>query len=302
MSYGIEPGHGAALIVDWLAPPYDPQKTTAALLGLSPSVTRQLLGAVLATSPEAKALLAAMPVVLRSLAIATTDRPQRCHGEIRGPVLWAETISARSASAGDTELFVCATTTRAYDTDQNRVLAAALELVRVAGRQGDSSVDDAVVRRAHHNSHQAARFLDHQALAMVEVTRPSARALRRTRAGSRRHSYRPALDLLRRAGEPLGAELLHAFADERTRAQHDLLASVLQRVEARTGDTPALRSDRGGLTSGMVTFRLDGPGPVRIGPLALDVPESADQSRAPAGVLVALTADDVDAAVLQALG
>ena len=161
----------------------------------------------------------AMPTIVRSMAIATTDRPERCVGEIRGPVLWGETMSARSASAGDPGLFVCATTTKAYDTDENRVLKAALAAVHRAGRHAEHGMDgytDDVVKRARHNGQHAGRLLEHQTLAQVPVVRPTGRALRRTRAGSRRHTYRPALALLRRAGEPMQADHLSAFADERT--------------------------------------------------------------------------------------
>ena len=159
-------------------------------------------------------------------------------GELRGPVLWAETMSARSASAGDPGLFVCATTTKAYDTDENRVLKAALHAVHRAARQAEHGADSHTTRSSSGlatTASSAARLLEHQTLAQVPVVRPTGRALRRTRAGSRRHTYRPALALLRRAAEPMGADHLNAFADERTRAQHDLLAATIQRWEEVTG-------------------------------------------------------------------
>jgi hypothetical protein len=283
MGYGVEPGTGLSVLLDWLARPYDAEKVTAALLGLPSRVARQLVGAVLATSDEAEELLDAMPAIVRSLAIATTDRPERCVGEIRGPVLWGETMSARSSSAGDPGLFVCATTTKAYDTDENRVLKAALATVHRAGRHAELGMEgysDDVVKRARHNGQRAGHLLEHQTLAQVPVVRPTGRELRRTRAGSRRHTYDPALGLLRRANEPMGAAHLRAFADERTRAQHDLLAATLQHVEDVTGTGHALRCDRGGLTAGPVTFhhpgrrgdgdQLDG---ITIGNVLLDVPD-----------------------------
>jgi len=324
VTYGIEPGTGSALLLGWLVAPYDPEKTIAALLGLSAHVTRQLLGTVLATSDEAEHLLATMPTVVRSLAIATTDRAERCYGEIRGPVLWAETLSARSASAADPGLYVCATTTRAYDTDENRVLVAALEVVRAAGNHAEPGFDDAggnVARRARHNAHQAARFLDHQALALVPTTRPNPRALRRTRAGSRRHTYRPALALLRRAAAPLGPSLVNAVADSRTRAQHDLLAAVLLRLEAVTGVATKLRHDAGELTSGPVRFHHPGhhgavgaSDGIQIGDVLIDVPDPLGADPTLARVLLdqrvavggrgvlALSGEDVDHAVAMALG
>ena len=124
-------------VLSRLGRPYDPVRVVAALLGLPARVARQVIGASVATSPEAEALLEAMPHIVRSLAIATTDRPERCYGELRGPVLWSETMGARSASAGDPGLFVCSTTTKAFDTDENRVLKAALAAIRRAGADAD---------------------------------------------------------------------------------------------------------------------------------------------------------------------
>jgi hypothetical protein len=257
---------GTAAVLARVGRPYEPAKLAAALLGVPLRVGRQLVGAVLATSDEAEDLLDAMPHVLRSLAIATTDRPERCYGELRGPVLWSETMSSRSASAGDPGLFVCATTTKAYDTDENRVLKAALHAVQRAARDADHHTHlplDELVRRARHNGHHAARLIEHQTLAAVPTVRPDARQLRRTRAGSRRNTYRPALDLLRRSAEPLTAEHLTAFAEPGTLAQHDLLAEVLDTVEGVVGAPIRLRCVADGLTGGGVSY--DHLAGVRVG-------------------------------------
>jgi chloramphenicol 3-O-phosphotransferase len=320
--FGVEPGRGMALLFDRLARPYDPEKVTAALLGQSSRVARQLVGAVLATSDETEHLLDAMPTIVRSMAIATTDRAERCMGELRGPVLWAETMSARSASAGDPGLFVCATTTKAYDTDENRVLKAALHAVQQAAHHAEHGMDvhtDDVVKRARHNGQHAARLLEHQTLTQVPVVRPTGRALRRTRAGSRRHTYRPALAVLRRAAEPMAPDHLDAFADARTREQHDLLAATIERVEAATGTRLVLRSDRGGLAGGPLTYHhpghrdeghhLDG---ITIDGVLVDVPSSpaADLAAERAALeqraggrpsVLATSAADVSAAVQLAL-
>jgi hypothetical protein len=323
VGYGVDSGSGLAIVLEWLARPYDPERVNSALLGIPTRVSQQLVGSVLATSEEAEALLAAMPTIVRSMAIATTDRAERCVGEIRGPVLWSETMSARSSSAGDPGLFVCATTTKAYDTDENRVLKAALAVVHRAGRFAEHGPDghsDDVVKRARHNGQHAGRLLEHQTLALVPVVRPTGRALRRTRAGSRRHTYRPALALLRRAGEPVQAEQLSPFADERTRAQHDLLAATLQHVEDVTGKGSVLRSDHGGLSAGPLSYHHpDRPGDpghldgITIGDVLLDVPDplrgDPDQARARlrerAGAhrsVLAESAADVEEAVALALG
>mgnify|MGYP001455414501 CR=1 FL=1 len=320
--YGVAPGTGTAAILGRLHRPFEPERTTAALLGLSGRAARQLIGAVLACSDEAEDLLDAMPRILRSLAIATTDRPERCMGELRGPVLWSETMSARSASAGDPGLFVCATTTKAYDTDQNRVLKAALSALEQAGLHAELGMEghtDEVVRRARHNGHRAARLLEHQTLSQVPSRRPSRRELGRTRAGNRRHTYQPALAMLRRAASPLLAEHMQAFADQRTRAQHDLLASVLDHLDADNGRRTLLRSHHGALVGGPVRYQhparrgegdaIDG---IWVGSVLLDVPEPLGAEPEEARValerragdrpaILALGPDDVTRAVAQAI-
>ncbi|MGH9275006.1 MAG: hypothetical protein ACRDZU_10200 [Acidimicrobiales bacterium] len=246
-----------ATILARLARPYDPSKVLGALLGLPPRVARQLVGAILATSDEAEALLDAMPHIVRSMAIATTDKAERCYGELRGPVLWSETMSARSASAGDPGLFVCATTTKAYDTDENRVLKAALDAIRRAGVDavhGSDAWHDDVARRARHNGNRASHLLEHRTLSGVPVTRVRGRAMTRTRAGNRRSTYRPAIDLLRRAADPVGVTQLEAYADDATRTQLALLAQAIRSVEERTGAPVALRSSHGSLVGGPLAY------------------------------------------------
>jgi hypothetical protein len=252
-----ESATGTASVLGALARPYEPIRVLSALLGLPTRTTRQLVGTVLATSEEAEELLERMPHILRSLAIASTDQPERCYGELRGPVLWSETMSARASSAGDPGLYVCATTTKAYDTDENRVLKHALSSIHLAARDVEHGPDhhlDDVVRRAKHNGHEASRLLEHQTLGAVPIVPLRARALHRTRAGSRRSTYRPALAMIRRAAEPLTASQVWALADEPTRGLHDVLAATIDAVAARIDTRPALHSHEGGLRWGALTF------------------------------------------------
>ena len=216
------------------------------------------MGTVLATSEEATALLDALPRTLRALAIASTDRPERLHGELRGPVLWSETMSARSASAGDPGLFVCSTTSRAYDTEENRVLKAALHRIERAGIDATYGLDDhgdGRVQHARHNGHQARRFLGHRTLTGVPLVRVTGRALRRTRAGRRAGTYAPALALLSRAADPLRAEHLRAYLTRSIAADHDLLGATLEALDGRTGGLSYLRIADGALHAGPVRYR-----------------------------------------------
>ncbi|HEX4867322.1 MAG TPA: hypothetical protein VFV32_06805 [Acidimicrobiales bacterium] len=256
----MTPEAGIEAVLARLAHPYDAVKVASALLGLPARLARQLVGVAVATSEEAEQLLEAMPRIVRSMAIATTDRPQRCYGELRGPVLWSETMSARSASAGDPGLYVCATTTKAYDTAENRVLKAALAAIQAAGADADAaslatlSVPRAEqARRARHNGQRAAHLLEHRTLADVPVTRVTGRALRRTRAGSRRGTYHPAVAMVLRAASPLRAADLLDVTSAASEAQIRLFAGVLDELEHRHGATQ-LRSSHGRLVGGPVAY------------------------------------------------
>src|SRR3712207_2006521 len=109
-----------------LDPATDPADAVAVLLGLPVRQARARIDTLVATSPEAEALLGGMDTTIRSLAISTVQKAEQCRGEIRGPVLWSETGAARAASGGDEGLFVCVLPERAYDTPENRVLVSAL--------------------------------------------------------------------------------------------------------------------------------------------------------------------------------
>ena len=264
--------------------PFDVVVMVDAVLGLSPNVVRQLAGTMLATSTEAESLLSIMPHTLRSLAMSTTSSPEQCRGELRGPVLWSETMSARSSSHGSQDIYVCSSPQRAYDIPENQVLAAALVSIRDAGRGVDSmsaqAYDDDTLRRARHNGMRAIRFLEHRAMSAVNRDRPTPRALKRTRSGSRRQTYQPALRMLERAADPLTAEDILPFCDRRTRAQHALIMALVERLSSRGVDLPPFRAFEGILYSGPIRYnhprRLGDrsrPHGVMLGGVLVDVPE-----------------------------
>ena len=76
--------------------PFDVIRTVSAITGLSNSVVSQLVGVAVAGSTEANRLLDELPRSIRSLATSMTTQNERCKGELRGPVLWSETMSALS--------------------------------------------------------------------------------------------------------------------------------------------------------------------------------------------------------------
>jgi hypothetical protein len=300
---GAWPGTGTAVIWRRLRRPLDHAVALDALLGLSPSVTRQLVGEVLATSAEAEELLHDLPHVVRSLAVATTMSPVRTVGEVRGPVLWSETIAARAASPGAGGVFVCNSPSKAFDTDENRVLVAALRHVELAARDAEHAASrgsgDVVTRRARANGALAVRYLEHRTLASVARTKPTGRSLRRARSGTRRATYVPAVTLIARAAEPLTVDYVVRHCDARTRAQHDLLAALVDGLGARGLHLPRFLVEHGEVRAGPVTYihsrfrgtdeRVHG---IVVDRLVIDVPDRLDDhNRARAeGILAARTA------------
>ncbi|MGE3621771.1 MAG: hypothetical protein AB7L84_15040 [Acidimicrobiia bacterium] len=267
----VAPGSDPVLsaVLSRLARPFHGPAVVEAVCGLDERRAQRLVGVAVAASPEADRLLDSMPHTVRSLAVATADTPVRCQGEVRGPILWAETVSARAATAGDPGLFVCASPSKAFDTEENRVLAAALGTVRAAAEAGAPPLAASVgeARRARINGSRAARYLEHRGLADLSTRRPGGRAVARTRTGKRRATYRPAVELLARADDPLTPELLLPFVGTGLRARLALLVDVLDRVEAGTGEVLRLRAVRGALVAGPVRFRAVAGTDGRGGPL-----------------------------------
>lgn len=313
-----------------LARPYDTGRTVDALLGLSTDVVEQLVGVLVATCDEAESLLDGMPRTLRTMKTSVGANNERCVGELRGPVQWSETLAAQASSLGNRDVYVCASTRRAYDIEENQVLVGALQAVARAGasvdRVSEDSYEDEGLRRARHNAKVARRYLDHRTLDAIDVDgRPSPRAIKRTRGGKSSAAYRPALAMLERVNEPLTLDELMPYCDRRTRVQHGVLVGIIEELEDRGMRVPALRAEGGSLFAGPVEFvhprrrgdrsRVHG---VLIGNVLVDVPDrlkqrsraAADrelQARAHGRRVVSVTEPDdivraVDVAVVAARG
>jgi hypothetical protein len=265
-----------------LGRPFEVIGTLSALVGESSAAVAQGVGLAMATSLEAQALIDSMHHAVRALATSLQAHNQRCVGELRGPVLWSETMSARASSSGDRDVFVCATPTRAYDIDENQVLVAALNLLKRAARDATENahgfLDDPVLRHARHVGNDATRWLDHPSLTNVSLVRPKPRALRRTRTGKHRATYQPAIDVLERATDPLSPPDLGRWCRPLVRRRHRVLLGLVERLEADgRRHVPEFRAERGSLLAGPLQFfagRNDGVGlgGVFLGPLLVDVP------------------------------
>lgn len=244
-----------------LALPVDPVVAADALVGLPPANARVLLAVALAASPEADQLVEGIPGLLRSLAVSTTASPVRCDGEIRGPVLWSETMAARSASPGAGGVFICSSPVKAYDTDENRVLVASFHRLHRAAMAAEIELDgppapsEADLRRARHNGERIRRALEHRSLQAVTRVRPSGRMLQKARTGTKAGVFRVAVSLLQRSWAEVGAEDLEPFVDAETREEHARAADVLDQLHAEDRLTERLRIVDGEVQSGPFTYR-----------------------------------------------
>lgn len=267
--------------------PVDPQRAIEALVGVPRRTARQVVGAATAGSDEAVALLHDMPKLIRNLSISTITVPERCAGEIRGPILWSETMSARASSAGDPGVFVCNTVSRAHDTPENQLLVAALQAIVRGGRDvdrvhpedGDDATEAQLLVDARHHADLAQRFLDHRTLIDVTPARSGRRSARRVRHDPRRRAYRPVAAMLQRAAEPLDVDTIRLFCNEVTTGRHDLFAAAIDHLEARGIRVPPL----------LVVEREVVGGPVRFHHPALADQRSTERS----GLFVGSTRLDV---------
>jgi hypothetical protein len=220
-----------------LARPFNPAGALEAMTGMPPAVAAHIVDLAIATAPETDLLLDHMHETLRSLAIATSSTPIRTVNEIRGPVLWSETVAARSSSPGAADVYICISPSKAYDTDENRVLVNALRRVREAARSADpnaaqhSDESETLLRRARHNGTRAIRALEHRTLATVTPGKADGRALRKARSGSKARSYRTAVAVLEYCAEPIGPDEIIARSDEHTRRQHELVVALVRALD-----------------------------------------------------------------------
>lgn len=240
--------------------PIDTSAALGALVGIPSRTARQLVSASTAGSAEATALLAAMPRLVRSLSISTATVPERFVHQVKGPVLWSETVAARSASAGDPSVFVCSTVARAYDTPENRLLAAALAMVVRGGRDVErlrrpGRDEPELFVTARRNADVAQRFLDHRTLNGVRRDVVARRTLARLQHDPRRRAYRPIVAMLARASEPIDPTTIQIFCDARTVALHDLLVATADHLTRRGVRLPPFLVADHALVSGPIRFR-----------------------------------------------
>jgi len=230
------------------------------MLGIPADVISELADSIVAAGPEAAAMLDAMPSLMRRLKVGSNSHLERSAAGVRGPILWAETVAARSSSLGHTGVYVCAIPGRDYDVAENRLLVEALRTVVASGERllrsfGGGDAGDRVAVRARHHTEIAARYLGHRALAEVGAGNLRYRRSRRSVASGRRGSgYGPAVALLERAEEPFDPEDLMPFCNRATRSHHELLVAAIEALESRGDSVPCLRPEAGTLVVGPFVY------------------------------------------------
>src|SRR3954470_20404347 len=88
------------------------------LCGVPPQITDDVVLVSAARSRPAARLVARTPTILRTLAHQTTTHSERCVGPVRGPIQWAETITAWSSGVGVDDVFICVSPRRDFDVPE----------------------------------------------------------------------------------------------------------------------------------------------------------------------------------------
>lgn len=241
--------------------------SAAALTGVDVATLSAAASVVVAASPEASALLHGMEARIRMLPTAVATSSERCVNSVRGPILWAETITARANALGNDDVFVCMTTERTFDRVENQLLVDALTSIAAARRVVDgpagAHLEPAEVDRVSRVACEAARWRGDPRFAGLRGGRLSGRGAARIRGGHRRAAMAPVLELRQRAREPFSAHAVAARCDRWTRSLHHTAVQVLESLE---GPRLLTLSD-GGLWCRTVSFRhprTSGPEPAGL--------------------------------------
>jgi hypothetical protein len=259
MSSSSEPDPSATAQLWRRRPPGTPAVGfAAALTGNSFGTLTEAVALSLALSREAGTLLDGMELRVRTLTATVAMKNERCVYSVRGPVLWAETMTARANSFGSDDVFVCSAAERSFDTVENRTLVAALDAVAAASRALDGPLAERLtpreLERARTVAGEAAAWRAHPRLAPVRAGRLNGRDAARLRGGHRMSRMAAVLAVRDRAQEPFEPEVLARLSDAPTRAYHRFVHAVLEVLERRRLIDHHLHLAEGTLRTGGLTF------------------------------------------------
>jgi hypothetical protein len=264
--------------------PFNLVHAVPALTGIPAAEVADLVSLHLAISDEAEALLAGVPSMMRTLASSTTTEVERSVGYMRGPIMWAETLTARANTFGADDVFVCAAPRRDHDVAENRVLVTALSLVARANRSLASPAGRYFTPEVHDrieaNAATARSLMRARVLADVRVGKLGTRELHKVTSGRRARQYGTATAMLQRRSEPLRGAEIHTLCDRRTIAEHHALVLVMAAIQRRGLVVPHFHSTPGELTAGQLRYRNwrnatpSGNHGILVGPVLVDTPET----------------------------
>jgi hypothetical protein len=242
-----------------LAHPIVAVEALEAVVGLTANEAAGLLGARVATSELASAYLRKVPSLLRSGSITTVTEAETCYNEVRGPIQWSETLSARAASGSGALVFVCSSTRRGYDTPSNRALKEALAILREAAEAVGPTTALALspdlqsqIRRVRS---QAVQYSYHRILQDVSNQRMAPRDLRKLSASRRTNAAEDSLELIRFATDPLPASAVARLVDTETEAGHRLFLAVVAGLAEMGENVLPVRVAEGAVVAGPATYR-----------------------------------------------
>ncbi|MGI9577095.1 MAG: hypothetical protein ACR2OH_02725 [Microthrixaceae bacterium] len=257
----------------------------AALTGVSATLLRDAAKVSFTASVECEAILSSMTERERSLPMQLDSVLERCVHEVRGPVIWSETMTARANAFGDEDVFVCATVRKGYDAPQNQLLVwilseAAHSFKAVRGPLGEFMVAGDR-RRVEEMAINARKWRQSSRLSSVAPRRPGTREMQRMRTGRHGEQVEPLLTARRRLLQPFSAQDIEDLTDERTTILHTGVLEVFDAVSEAVGLEMVVEFDSGAM---------------RVGPVAFRHPESL--GTAPAGLSVSgQRVDDLDQAI-----
>ncbi len=169
----------------------------SALLQMPAAEVRFLAQLEFILSEPVHELLQQMPALIRRLTTTTAAETELSVERIRGSIRWSETYAQRAA-VGTPHLFVTTPTYRAFDTDENHVLAFALFAIAEFGkRTGWHRVNtEGPARDVQNRVAEATRWLQARQFSGLPILPPSPTTISRVRAGRARRRYQSALDVV----------------------------------------------------------------------------------------------------------
>ena len=231
----------------------------AALTGLQPALLRGAAKVSFAVSVECESILNDMDDRVRQLPMQLSKVLERCVHEVRGPVMWSETITARANAFGDEDVFVCSTVQKDYADPQNGLLvwllSEASHAQRVVRGPLGGYMAAGELRRVEEIAVDARKWRNSPRLAAVAAARPTTRQIQRMRTGRHGESVEPLLTGRRRLLQPFVAQDIEDLTDERTAVLHTGVLEVFEAVAKATDVEMVVSFGSGALWLGPVSFR-----------------------------------------------